>query len=114
MKERTHGGKEPISGESGGRHWADTVTDGTPDGIRHDTAVRFVGRWHGKDLVEKGLGFTLEVWQGINSPPLTYDELKMMLRSTIKLARPRNPSRMTDAKADQIAVEVKEQTRKKR
>ncbi len=43
-------------------NWVDQIINGVPEGVRHDSAVRLVGRWYGKRLCRAEVRMILVIW----------------------------------------------------
>lgn len=69
--------------------WVDQIIGGVPEGMRHDSAVRLVGRWYGIGLFKEEVALALLIWNTQNSPPLSRQELKSIYQSTIQWEYPR-------------------------
>ena len=96
------------------KHWVEQVIDGVPEGMRHDSAVRLVGRWYGKGLCRAEVRMILMIWNQLNSPPLEDQEIKSIFDSTTKWERPRDTFFMSQAEAREIVREVRKEVRKRR
>ena len=75
--------------------WVEEIIHGVPEGSRHDSAVRLVGRWYGKRLCRQEILFLLVIWNQLNSPPLPAQELESIIQSTTDWEYPRNSYQMT-------------------
>ena len=92
IKLNTRGFLFPRKGGAGNVMEKDSVQEiinGVPEGIRHDSAVRLVGRWYGKGSCRSEVSMALVMWNQLNSPPLTNQELKSIFQSTTKWEHPR-------------------------
>ncbi|MFC1994332.1 primase C-terminal domain-containing protein [Chloroflexota bacterium] len=87
--------------------WVKEVIDGVPKGMRHDTAIRLVGRWYGNGMHRIEVSYTLVAWNQLNSPPLPEQELKSIFQSTKKWERLRWTPPMSDEEAREIVREVR-------
>jgi hypothetical protein len=67
--------------------WLEDIIHGVPEGSRHDSAVRLVGRWYGKGLCTQEVLYLLAVWNRLNLPPLSVQELESIDTSTRKWKR---------------------------
>lgn len=70
------------------KHWVEEIIDGVPEGMRHVTAVRFVGWLYSRDLTAEEVGFLLQQWNERNMPPLGKQELMSIFQSTKKWELP--------------------------
>jgi len=70
------------------KHWVDEIIDGVPEGMRHGTAVRFVGWLYSRGLTAKEVGVLLQQWNERNLPPLGNQELISIFQSTKKWELP--------------------------
>ncbi|MFC1993062.1 primase alpha helix C-terminal domain-containing protein [Chloroflexota bacterium] len=91
------------------RDWVEQIIDGVPEGMRHDSAVRLVGRWYGKGLCQTEVRLILFIWNRLNSPPLSIQELESIENSTKTWERPRTASVMGDEGAREIMRKVRTQ-----
>lgn len=95
-------------------NWVGQIINGVHEGVRHDSAVRLVGRWYGKGLCRAEVRMILVIWNQLNSPPLEDQEIKSVFDSTTKWERPRGTFFMSDAEAREIVKEVRKEMRNKR
>jgi hypothetical protein len=75
--------KEYILGKDKLNFWVYDAIDGVAEGIRHDTAIRLVGRWYNCRLTSSEIALFLAAWNTLNSPPLEVTELQQIYK-TIK------------------------------
>ena len=87
--------------------WVERVISGVPEGTRHSTAVRLVGRWYGKGLHQSEVFILLVRWNEMNRPPLSGEEIISISDSTKKWERPQKLSYLIDEEARAIIEEVK-------
>ena len=71
----------------GGENWVLKVIAGVPEGSRHDSAIRLIGRWYGRGLCASEVILLLMRWNELNSPPLGLDEIDTIFESTLKWKR---------------------------
>ena len=95
-------------------YWIRDIINGVPEGSRHDSAVRLVGRWYGKGLSRAEVRLILIIWNIYNLPPLSAQELKSIFDSTNEWERSRATPPMSDEEAQEIAKAVKKQIRDRR
>lgn len=69
--------------------WLEEIIHGVPEGQRHNSAVCLVGRWYGKGLCSTEVILALISWNGLNKPPLSKYELKLIIKSTLNWELPR-------------------------
>lgn len=92
--------------------WLEEIIHGVPEGIRHDSAVRLVGRWYGKGLCTQEVIYLLLVWNRLNLPPLSVQELESIDTSTRKWRLSPKASPISDEEANRISRLIKKQMRK--
>ena len=95
-------------------HWLEDIIHGVPEGSRHDSAVRLVGRWYGKGLCTQEVIYLLLVWNRLNLPPLGVQELESIDTSTRKWKRLRRMNPLSNEGVCEIIKEVRQQMRKKK
>jgi hypothetical protein len=95
---------------NGQRKWYDELREGVEEGRRYDSAIRLVGRWYGIGLYVQEVKALLTDWNERNRPPMGYDEIQDILRSTRKWEQPHRPipPPMSDEEAAEIIKAVKE------
>ena len=91
MKKRLNGKKKPaqLLNPANGPFWVKEIISGVPEGMRHDSAIRLVGRWYGLGLYTAEVIYALITWNKLNLPPLGRQEMNSIIQSTIKWACPR-------------------------
>ena len=94
--------------------WAQELLLGVPEGMRHASAVRLVGRYYGRGARAEQISEFLVVWNRFNLPPMSNSEIKSIFDSTTKWERPRGTFFMSDAEAREIVKEVRKQMRKRK
>jgi hypothetical protein len=98
----------------GGKNWVLKVIAGVPEGSRHDSAVRLVGRWYGKGLCASEVILLLMRWNELNSPPLGMREIDSIFDSTLKWRREWQTPPMSAEKVNEIIRAVKKLHSKRR
>jgi hypothetical protein len=91
------------------RSWVQEVILGVPEGYRHATAVRLVGRWYGKGLLREEIAMLLVQWNINNSPPLKKQEIITIYQSTVKWERSQNEAPIKEKEIAEIMREVRQQ-----
>ena len=69
--------------------WVKDIIEGVQEGMRHDSAIRLVGRWYGLGLCTEEIILALITWNKQNQPPLGNREFMSIIKSTIHWACPR-------------------------
>ncbi len=91
----------------GYKNWVLKVIAGVPEGSRHDSAVRLVGRWYGKGLCASEVILLLMLWNELNSPPLGMREIDSIFDSTLEWRRAWDTPPISDEKVNRIVRAVK-------
>ena len=94
--------------------WLDKIIFGVPEGTRHDSAIRLVGRWYSRGLRRKEVALLLFLWNTMNDPPLSRDEIISICDSTMKWERPCKDYQMSDEEAQEYVREIKRQIKAKK
>ena len=89
MKIRTYSKKGETSNCPGGPLWVKEIIQGVQEGMRHDSAIRLVGRWYGLGLCTEEVILALITWNEQNRPPLGNREFMSIIKSTLHWACPR-------------------------
>ncbi|MFC2024489.1 primase C-terminal domain-containing protein [Chloroflexota bacterium] len=82
---------------------------GVPEGYRHMSAVRLVGRWYAIGLYPDEVKLHLVTWNRLNKPPMENSELKSILDSTLKWANPHCTPYLNDRKVNKMIRQINRQ-----
>jgi hypothetical protein len=94
--------------------WAQELLMGVPEGSRHSSAIRLVGRWYGKGLCTKEVIYQLEAWNQLNISPMSDSEIKSILMSTRKWENPRCTQYMSDKEVYRTIQQIYKESREGR
>jgi hypothetical protein len=90
-------------------HWVYEIIGGVPEGMRHASAVRLAGRWYSKGLTTIEVLAFLAWWNKLNSPPLSENEIKTIVESTMKWEIARYTPPVNDVVVNKMVKTIKGQ-----
>ena len=84
------------------KYWLVEIIKGVPEGIRHSSAVRFVGFLYYKRQTSENVWNLLNEWNQLNRPPLGKQEIISIFQSTTKWEQEWQTPYMSDEEAREI------------
>lgn len=93
--------------------WEDELWEGVPEGSRHCSAVRLIGRYYGRGISIIAVSHLIRAWNESNLPPLPDSELESIIQSTKQWAHPQHIPPMSDEEAEEIVRLAKKELRDK-
>ena len=91
-------------------HWVYEIIFGVPEGMRHGSAVRLAGRWYSKGLTTIEVLAFLTLWNTLNLPPLSENEIKSIVKSTMKWDSSRYTPPLKDEVVHRMVKMIKGET----
>lgn len=90
-------------------NWVYEIIGGVPEGMRHTSAVRLAGRWYSKGLTTIEVLAFLAWWNRLNSPPMSENEIKIIIKSTMKWERAWFTPPINDVVVNEIVRSIRRQ-----